>query len=386
MFAKRISNLEGSKTKKYKRKVAELKSKGIKVIDFGHGDTNFQVSNELSTQMKNFIEKGRYKYSSSKGTDELRNALAKKHSVDKENVLIGAGAKHLLDLTSRLIYDRNDNIIVISPNWPTYNTQIKIQNAQPQIFSLDEKLGFDPEKFMQFANSIGKIKAIILNNPNNPTGRVYSKEEIRGIINVAKKFDAQVISDEVYSEFTFNNKKMHSILDFGTSESYLQNVIYINSASKNYGMSGFRIGYLISNKQFVEKASQLISQTYSNVPEFIQLAYLHELNNTTHHKTLIEKMKNRYKTAIDTLAQCKNLKLVNSNGAIYLFPKIVNQSKTFSDTRFAEFLIDKYHISVLPGSSFNRKHHLRLAIGKSNPETIMEGVNKIDEAVNISKK
>ncbi len=354
--------------------------KDTEIIDFGRGDTDMLISSDSIKKLTRSLINGEYKYSSSKGNRELLEKLATINNVSRDNIAIGNGASSLFYLTLKILFNTDDEIVIMAPYWPVYKTQSNIEGIVPRIFKLDNKLNFQSKNLDSFIKKLKKPKAIVINNPNNPSGKVFSKKELQDIIKISKKYKLTIISDEVYSDIVFSPTKYYGMLDVSKD---LKNIVIINSASKNYGMSGFRIGYLISNNEFIEKIVSLISETVSNVPEFIQTCLLNELHDVKKHKRNIEDIGKKLAVAIKEIKKSKNLVLNTYGNTIYLFPKL--KDIKYKSEEFSIKLAKEYGVIVTPGIYFGMENYIRISIGNTSIKNIKKGLDLINKFIEKNK-
>jgi aspartate/methionine/tyrosine aminotransferase len=304
--------------------------------------------------------------------------LAEKYNVKDSNVVIGPGVKYLFKLCIDVLLEEHDKACILSPNWLTYERNLKFRNIEYINFYEDKFFNIDFKKLKDTLQK-HRIKVLIISNPNNPTGRVMSKKELLKLKDICLATDTTLIIDEVFSDLNFISDKPKSILDL-TGLDDLTNIIVINSASKNYGMTGFRVGFAISNEDFIKNAISYIKLTITNVPEFIQLAYLAELKNDKHHQSELAKISEKYSRIAKAIEHSNNLKLIKSGGGITVFP-FIKPSMKIKGFDFAKRLLTNKSISIVPGEAFNLPGFLRLSFAHLNNEQIDYGISEIDKFI-----
>ena len=344
-------------------KAKALEEEGKKIIHLEVGEPDFKPPKEVKTALAEVYDKGYGKYGSAKGITELRKALAKSDT-KIENIMICPGARFAVYLTITTLLNPGDEIIVIEPAWPAYkdcalNAGIKVRTIKT---TLETK--WEPS-VDQINNAINEnTKMVVLNYPNNPTGKKLSKNIQDNIIEIAKKHDLYVLSDEIYSEYTSTNFK--SVLEYGYKKS-----IITKSFSKSHAMTGYRIGYIIAEPSVIEKISKLQALSLTNVSEPIQYVALQALNADTSQNTEI--IKSRLEVLVKT-AKDIDLEFIEPDGAMYLFAK--TKYKDFDATKFSEKLLE-HGVAIAPGEGFgDYKEFFRLtAIDETR---LIEGMKILD--------
>jgi len=333
-------------------KAKALEEEGKKIIHLEVGEPDFKPPKEVKTALEEVYDKGYGKYGPAKGITELRRALAAvsvtapnttgKASLSlgtEENIMICPGARFAVYLAITTLLNPGDEIIVIEPAWPAYkdcalNAGIKVRTIKT---TLETK--WEPS-IDQINNAINEnTKMIILNYPNNPTGKTLPEKDWGGIIQTAMKHDLYVLSDEIYSVYSYNN--WNSMLQYN-----YEKTIITKSFSKSHAMTGFRIGWVIAAQDIIEKMSKLQALSLTNVSEPIQYVALQALNADTSGNTEI--IKSRLKTLVK-IAKDIGLEFIEPDGAMYLFAK--TKYKNFDATKFSEKLLE-HGVAIAPGEGF----------------------------------
>ena len=326
-------------------KAKALEEEGKKIIHLEVGEPDFKPPKEVKTALAEVYDKGYGKYGSPKGITELRKFLAETEDDDtgvrctEENIMICPGARFAVYLAINTLLNPGDEIIVIEPAWPAYkdcalNAGIKVRTIKT---TLETK--WEPS-IEQINNAINQnTKMIVLNYPNNPTGKVIPKKLLDDIIQTAKDHDLYVLSDEIYSEYANNDWQSTSIYDYEKS-------IVTKSFSKSHAMTGYRIGYAIAEKSIIDKMSKLQALSLTNVSEPIQYVALQALKADTSKNT------NMIKSRLEALVQSAKdigLEFIEPDGAMYLFAK--TKYKDFDATKFSEKLLE-HGVAIAPGEGF----------------------------------
>jgi len=329
-------------------KAKALEEEGKKIIHLEVGEPDFRPPEEVKTALKEVYDKGYGKYGPAKGITELRKELVKWNSYARdggewkrpaeENIMVVPGARYAVYLAITTLLNPGDEIIVIEPARPAYkdcalNAGIKVRTIKT---TLETK--WEPS-IEQINNAINEnTKMIVLNYPNNPTGKMIS-EDLDSIMQTAKEHDLYVLSDEIYSDYTFKG-----LIDM-EMEDYKKSII-TKSFSKSYAMTGYRIGYVIAEPSIIEKMSKLQALSLTNVSEPIQYAALQALEADVSGNTKI--IRSRLEALIK-IAKDIGLEFIEPDGAMYLFAK--TKYKDFDATKFSEKLLER-GVAIAPGEGF----------------------------------
>ena len=349
-------------------KAIRLQREGKKIIRFNMGDPDQQTPNEIIEAALKAMRKGKTKYASSAGEKELRERLAEIHDTSAENIIITPGSKWAIFSIMYLMLGDGGNVIILSPHWSAYELMAKSIGAEARFLrtSLDSDWKIDIDKLRELIDD--KTRLIIFNNPNNPTSKVMDEKTVRELVEIANDENVTILSDEVYAEISF--VKVKSILDFEG------NHIFVNSFSKTFAMTGWRIGYAVVNEELAQKMMKLNQITMTNVPVFIQHAALKALEL---RDEIAESMREAYwrraKIACDILSKSK-LEFTKPDAPFYLFPRY----KNLDSETFAFQLLDR-GVAVVPGTAFGGyREHFRISLTVSE-EDIELGLKKICEAI-----
>jgi len=325
-------------------KAKALEEEGKKIIHLEVGEPDFKPPEEVKTALAEVYDKGYGKYGPAKGITELRTALASFHELEsKENIMVCPGARFAVYLAITTLLNSGDEIIVIEPSWPAYkdcalNAGVKVRTIKT---TLETK--WEPS-VEQINNAINEnTKMIILNYPNNPTGKILSNELLDSIIQTAKEHDLYVLSDEIYENY-YNDKSLLGAKQAWTY--HYEKTIVTKSFSKSHAMTGYRIGWVIAEPSIIEKMSKLQALSLTNVSEPIQYTTLQALEADVSGNTEI--IKSRLE-ALVKIAKDIGLEFIEPDGAMYLFAK--TKYKDFDATKFSEKLLE-YGVAIAPGEGF----------------------------------
>ncbi len=368
-------NAEQAMSIKYNTIVYDLKRKGVKVLVMSLGEAFFDVP------LYSFAElpiSEIYHYSHSLGIPELRKKLAdyflKQYSIplnsDKE-ILITSGSKIAIYMALMAILNPGDEVVVQEPCWVSYPEQIKLAYGIPVQIPYDRSI-YDYEKYIT-----PRTKAIIINNPHNPTGYVYTKEEITYLLELAAKHNIWLLSDEAYSDFVMDGK----FISPGSIDKEKNHTIIFNSISKNFGISGWRLGYIISNEKMIHnvlKINQHLITCPATILEYYVLNYFEKILSYTvpMMKELHEKRK-----AVAAYMKDIGLECLPGSATFYFFVSIIPTKLTSEE--FCTRLLTEEYISVVPGLGYGYScdKFVRISIGTSKLDEIKCGLDKIKEFI-----
>jgi len=354
---------------------------GKDVVNFAAGEPDFDTPESIKQSAITAINNGKTKYTPATGISELKIEICRKLLHDNElqytpeNIVISCGAKHNLFNALQAICNKDDEIIIPFPYWVSYPEMVRLAKAKPVIITTKKEDGFKVNPADLATKITAKTKAIIINSPSNPSGTVYTKDELKKIGEIAVKNDLYIISDEIYEKLIYDNLKHVSIGSLGR-EIY-ERTITVNGVSKAYAMTGWRIGYMAASKEIAKLASTIQSHSTSNPCTISQYASLKAL---TLKKDDIDKMRDCFQDRRDYM-----LKLLDAipkisyavpHGAFYVFCDI---SETKMEAKiFAQKLLQDMHVAVIPGESFGSGRYIRLsfATDKKNIETGIERLGK----------
>lgn len=387
-------NISTSVTLAITAKAKKMKAEGIDVVSFGAGEPDFKTPKHISDAAVDAIEKGFTGYTDSSGLPELKKAICDKLLKDNhlpytaEEIVVSNGAKHSLFNALQAICNPGDEVIVPNPYWVSYPELVKLADATPILVETPESNGFkyDIQKLEKAITP--KTKAIIVNSPNNPTGTVYTKNDLMEIAKLAVKHDFYVISDEIYEELIYEGEHV-SIASLGEEIKNL--TIVVNGMSKAYAMTGWRIGYTASSKEIAQIMKNIQSHATSNPNTIAQYASIAALKGD---KKAIQEMKDAFSTRrdymVDKINSIPNLSCRKPEGAFYvmvniskLFGQVLNGRRITSSIDFAEYLLDSVKVAVIPGAGFGSDDYVRLSYATSL-DNIKEGLRRIEEAVTLA--
>lgn len=391
-LAERVMKISPSLTLAIDAKAKQMKAEGIRVFNFGVGEPDFDTPEHIKQAAIDAINKGMTKYTPAAGTLELKQAVVDKFKrengldYDISQIVISCGAKHSLYNAFQVLVEDGDEVILPAPFWVSHLEQIKIAGAEPVIVMTEEKNGFKmtPKQLEKAITS--KTKAVLLNSPSNPTGSVYTKEELEALAEVILKHNIIVISDEIYEKLIYDGLEHVSIASL--SDELKERTVVINGVSKAYAMTGWRIGYAAAPVEIAKKMASLQSHATSNPTSIAQAASVAALNGD---QKPVEDMKREFVKRRDymlnRLLNIDGITCPKPGGAFYLFPNVsayfgkAYKGKQINNaTDLATLLLDEVQVAVVPGVAFGSDNFVRLSYATSI-EVIAEAMDRIESVL-----
>ena len=393
LLAQRVQTLTPSSTLAITAKAKELKDQGIDVIGLGAGEPDFNTPQNILDAAIDSMNKGLTKYTPSGGLPVLKKAIIDKLQRDNEltyapnEVMVGVGAKHVLYTLFQVLLDEGDEVIIPIPYWVSYPEQVKLAGGVPVYVegTASQNYKITAE---QLRNAITeKTKAVIINSPSNPSGMIYSKEELAQLAQVAEEKDILIVSDEIYEKLVYNGIKHTSIAQL--SKSIKARTIVVNGVAKSHSMTGWRIGYAAGNAEIIKAMTDLASHSTSNATTTAQYATVEAYNGP---QDTVEEMRQAFESRLEViypkLAAIPGFKVLKPQGAFYLLPDVSEAAAKCgyeSVDAFAEALLTEANVAVIPGSGFGAPATIRLSYATSL-QLLEEAVRRMDEFVQTKWK
>ncbi len=390
-ISKRVSLIGDSVTLAVSARAKQMRKEGIDVIGFGAGEPDFDTPSHIKEAAYRAIAGGFTKYTPSGGTLELRRAVCDKLKRDnnleykEDEVIVSCGAKHSLFNAVCSLCNDDDEVIIPSPFWVSYPEMVKACGAKPIFILTDERGGFKI-KPRDIENVITrKTKVLILNSPSNPTGAVYTEEELKKIAEILLKHNIICISDEIYENIIYDTE-FKSIASLG--KEIKDKTVVINGVSKSYAMTGWRIGYAASDRELIKAMGNLQSHSTSNPASISQAAALEALTGPQECvKNMAGEFRKRRDFIVGALNNIKGIDCAVPEGAFYVFPSIKNflgkkfRGNIINDSlQFAEYLLKYYYVAVVPGIAFGLDGFIRISYAASLKD-IKKGVERIADFI-----
>ncbi len=384
-IANRMETLSPSVTMAITALGRELKAQGKDILSFSAGEPDFDTPEIIKQAAIKAINEGHTKYTAVEGIiatkQAIINKLKKDHGLEYklDGIVISNGAKHSLFNLFQVLIENGDEVIIPAPYWVTYPEQVKFSDGVPVFIETDDSTDFKITPAQLKAAITPKTKVLLLNTPSNPTGSVYSKEELLALGEVLKGTDIIVFSDEMYEKIMYNGKKFTAAAQ--VSEDMFKRTVTINGLSKAVAMTGWRFGYIATPNAALAKAlTKLQGQVTSNINTMTQYAAIPALEGDADEtiemmRVEFEKRKN---IAVKSFNEIKGLSTIDPDGAFYLFVNI--QEVTNDSMKFCADLLEQKGVALVPGLAFGTEGYVRFSFA-TDLATIQEGIKRIKEFV-----
>ena len=387
-LSNRVKNIKPSATLAITAKVNRLKNKGINIIPMGSGQPDFNTPINIQNAGINAIKDGQTRYTAVAGMPELREAICNKFLRDNnlkysnKEVMASSGGKQVFYNLCQAILNKDDEVIIPSPYWVSYPEMVKLANGKPVICytKMENNFKMTPEELESTINE--KTKLLVITSPSNPTGIVYSKEELQALAKVILKHpNMMVITDDIYERIIWDSEPFHNIIM--VCPELKDRGIILNGVSKAYAMTGWRLGYAAGNKDIITAMTKIQGQSTSNACSISQVAAIEALNGD---QSMIDKMlstfKQRYKFIYEGLNSIDGIECISSNGAFYCFPKIqgiIDRIGLKDDLDFVNYCLDNLKIAIVPGTAFGVSGYARFSFATSmdNLKLTIDRLSKI---------
>ena len=381
-IADRVKSVSPSLTLAITAKAKSLKKQGLDVVGFGAGEPDFDTPDYIKESAKQSIDKGFTKYTPVTGIPELKKAicakLKKENGLDyqPDNIAVTCGAKHALYNYFQATTNPGDEILIPSPYWVSYPQQVILAGAKPVFVQTTKQADYKVTVQLLEKYMTKKTSGLILNSPSNPSGMMYTDAELKSIADFCVANNLPVISDEIYEHLTYEFAHK-SIASFGDGIKALTTII--NGVSKSYSMTGWRIGYMATDKEVIKSVNKIQGHSTSNPTSIAQVAALTAIEQGL---DFVYKMRDEFKKRrtymVDKLNSIKGISCILPQGAFYAFPDI---SQTGMDSfKFCEKLLDESHVAAIPGIAFGHDENIRLSYACSM-ESIEKGLDRLEQFV-----
>lgn len=388
-LSKKAMAVKPSSTLAITAKANEMKANGIDVVGFGAGEPDFNTPDNICEAAIKALNNGFTKYTPVSGTLELRRAICEKFkqfnniNYEPDQIVVSNGGKHSLTNIFSAILNPGDEVIIPSPYWLSYPEIVRLADGVPKFVRAERTQNYKiSAKQLEEACS-DKTKALILNSPNNPSGMVYTKDELEAIAKVAVEKDIYVVADEMYEHLIYGGEAHISIASL--NEEIYKRTITCSGVSKSYSMTGWRIGYTGSTKEIAKLMSSVQSHQTSNPNSIAQKAAYEAIMGP---QDFVYAMRNEFETRLNYMVKriedMKYISVVKPQGAFYLFidisktfDKLFNGQKVGSIDKLAKILIENYQVAVISCDDFGFDDHIRLSYAISLDE-IKKGLDRIE--------
>ena len=396
-LSSRAKGTKPSATLAIAARAKQMKMEGIDVVDFGLGEPDFETPAHVKEAAIQAIRDGFTRYTPATGIDELKEAIITKLKRDnglsyrREEVMVSCGSKHALFNVSEALLDPGDEVIVPAPYWVTYTEQIRLVGACPVIVQTREQEGFHVTRRLVESAITPKTKVVLLNSPCNPTGAVIARDALEAIAALAVERDLLLISDEAYESLIYDGHAHVSVASL--DEEVKRRTIVVNTVSKAYAMTGWRIGYAAGPAELIGAMGAIQSQTTSNPTSIAQKAAIAALLGP---QDLVRDMKEEFdrrrRYLVGRLNAIPDLRCANPEGAFYIFlnvsafyGRMADGRRISNSTEMATYLLHTANVALVPGVEFGSDAHLRLSYA-TPMETLVKGVDRIGSALGTLRR
>ncbi|MEM1394443.1 MAG: pyridoxal phosphate-dependent aminotransferase [Cyanobacteria bacterium P01_D01_bin.116] len=382
-LAARISQVSPSLTLAIAAKAKAMKAEGIDVCSFSAGEPDFDSPTHVKAAAKRALDEGKTKYGPAAGEPKLRQAIADKLrrennlNYQAENIIVTNGGKHSLFNLMQALIEPDDEVIIPAPYWVSYPEMVKLVGGNPVIVMTDKENGYKIQPEILRSAITPKTKLFVLNSPSNPTGMVYTPEEIKALAEVIVEKDILVVSDEIYEKILYDGAKHLSIGSL--NDEIFARTIVSNGFAKGYSMTGWRLGYLAAPIELIKAATTVQGHSTSNVCTFAQYGAIAALEES---QDCVEEMRQafaqRRKVMLERINAISGLSCAQPDGAFYLFPDISQTGLKSLD--FCKTLLEEHQVAVIPGVAFGADNNIRLSYA-TDMATIEKGMDRLDKFV-----
>ncbi len=391
LISKRLRSINHSLTLAVTAKAKALKAEGKDVICLSAGEPDFDTPDNIKQAAYDAIKTGKTKYTPVDGIHLLKEAIANKFkrennlSYNIDQITVGCGAKHVIYNILAATINTNDEVIIPSPYWVSYPDIVLINGGKPVIVSSSQQNNFKLTPEILRNNITDKTKLLIINSPNNPTGSYYSKDELIKLAKVLHDYpNIYIISDDIYEHIRYQKNQFFNLANINNA--IKKRTIIVNGVSKAYAMTGWRIGYAAGDKDLIQAATKIQSQSTSNPCSISQYAAVEALNKNSYEFIKKNKLifKERCDLVLDKLSLINGIKAYIPDGAFYIFPsceevigtKTTNGKIIKNSNDFAKYLLDEVLVAVVPGIAFGAENFFRISYATSN-EHLIEACSRI---------
>lgn len=372
-FSESVERVEPSATLRISDLASELESEGADVVDLSVGEPDFTTPEHIRKEAKASLDRGETGYTPSAGIPDLREAIAHKLRqennlrVERDEVIVTPGAKQALFETIFSLVRDGDEVALLDPAWVSYEAMVKMSGGELNRITLDPETGFTPGDVNLAEHVSDETRLMVVNTPSNPTGAVFSEDELREIRDLAVDHDFWVISDEIYEKITYGAEH-HSL---GAMDGMRDRTVTVNGFSKSYAMTGWRLGYFVAPDEVRQQASKVHSHSVSCATSFAQRGAVAAVDGPQEPvEEMVEAFESRRDVLVDALEDI-GVSMPEPEGAFYAFVP----ADTADDAALCEEILQEEHVATTPGSAFGVPGYLRVSYA-ANEERIKEGVER----------
>ena len=382
-IARRAASLSPSLTLVIDSKAKEMKAKGEDVVGFGAGEPDFDTPQHIKDAAAAALAGGFTKYTPSSGIPDLRQAIADKFlrenglTYKPSQIIVSNGGKHSCYNVILATCQEGDEVIIPAPYWLSYPEMVKLAGALPVILETTDQTEFKVTPAQLRAAITSKTRLFILNSPSNPTGSVYTPDEIKALGDICVEKGVLIMSDEIYEHLTYDGAQVKSVASF--SQAHYDHTIIVHGFAKAWSMTGWRLGFLAAPEPIAKAIDAIQSHSTSNPCSFAQKGGVAALTGSQAHLPgwLAEYAKRRTR-AWEMLNAMPGVSCVNSKGAFYLFPNISKTGLKSAD--FCARLLEQEKVAAVPGIAFGADDYIRISYATSLAN-IEKGLGRMDQFV-----
>jgi aspartate aminotransferase len=376
-FNKRLMKVLPSPTLAITAKAKQLKAEGKDVVNFAGGEPDFDTPETIKEKAIQAINDGFTKYTPSIGSQELRQAVVRKFkddnhiNYDLSQIVISCGAKHSIFNTVMALVDDLDEVIIPSPYWVSYPEMVKIAGGQPVFIETNAAQNFKITPDQLESAITEKSRLLIFSSPSNPTGMVYTHDELMNIADICVRNDLFVISDEIYEKLLYQD---HYTSIASLNSKIFERTITVNGVSKAYSMTGWRIGYSGAPKEVQQYVKKIQDHSTSNPTSISQMAALQALNEPPNVvRCMCSKFRQRRDLMASLLDKIPQVKYILPQGSFYMFCDFSELGNSYN---VADSILEEVNVAMVPGEGFGASGHMRMSFSTSE-ERIEEGIQRI---------
>jgi len=391
-LAQRLGLINPSMTMTIEAKAESLKKAGVDIIGFGAGELDFETPEFIKEAAIRAIRDGFTRYTPVGGTAELKEAVCLRFREDlgvayhPDEIMVSSGGKQALYNLSQALWGPGDEVLVPAPYWVSYPAMIRLAGADPVIVPTREENGFKLTAGELAAGITERTRALILNSPANPTGALYSREELTALGRVILDRDLIVVSDDIYDKIRFDGRSFFNLAMLGPE--YRNRTLVVNGVSKAYAMTGWRIGFLAAPPEVIAAVQKIQGHSTSNPNSIAQKAAVAALTGPQDGVVrMVQELDRRRKTLTERLNALPGIRVALPAGAFYSFPDFsayfgrVSGGAAIKDSlELADYILEKAQIAVVPGSAFGRDHCLRFSY-TGPPDRIERGLDRLEKVL-----
>ena len=386
-LSSRALSISPSATLAIDAKAKQMQNEGVDVITFGVGEPDFDTPEFIKESAMKALRAGVTKYPPAPGFQDIREAVCKRLLMDHNlsyrpgQIVITCGAKHGLYNIFQVLLEPGDEVILPAPYWVSYSEQVKLAGGVvvPIMTTAAKEFHLQPEDFAAVITP--RTRAVVINSPNNPTGAVYSRDELAALADIAVRHDLTIISDEIYEHLIYDGLKPVSVPALGPEVA--ARTLIVNGVSKTYAMTGWRIGYIAGDETVIKAIGDLQSHS-ANATSFCQKASVEALLGPQEEVEAMRREFQRRRDHMVTLVRAiPGLSCLKPQGAFYVFVdmsdlvgRVVGKESIRDDGHFARILLEEARVAVVPGAGFGAPNYFRLSYAASM-EKITEGLARI---------